>query len=85
MKGASLHELGERKLHWGELPVVKAHAIQLYSLQHFRKVHPTPPEPQKTISELDRTPGKAMFLLWIPRQENKTRNQNQSSICRIKS
>jgi hypothetical protein len=45
----------------------------------------TPPERQKTLSELDRTPGKALLLSRIPRQENKTHNQNQSAICRIKS
>jgi hypothetical protein len=40
---------------------VNERVIQLYGLQHRQKRFLTFPEQQKTISELDRTPGKAFF------------------------
>jgi hypothetical protein len=37
------------------------------------------------LSKLDRTPGKAMSLLSMTGQENRTRKQNQNAICRIRT
>ena len=74
--GRQLARIGQGKAPRGQKTSrCKKRTIQLHGLQRFRKWIHTPPKPQETVSELDRTSCRAMFLSWTPGKKTRLRIQ----------